>query len=932
MRNVKRSTIKMLLLIIMITQADIQIVEASISPGQLQCEYLENPAGIDVVEPRLSWVLQVPDPQQRGLKQTGYQVLVASSRELLNKDEGDLWNTGKINSDQSIHIGYEGKTLKSRQKCFWKVRIWDKNGNVSPYSKPASWEMGLLDKTDWQAKWISAPKVYSWYELDRDRKSIKWSDRSAQVDPSPFFRKPFSISRTVKKATVYVTGLGYHELYINGRKVGDHVLDPGVTHYNKRVLYVTHDITGQIKQGRNALGAILGTGWYNMHTYAVWGFDKAPWRARPALICQLEIEFEDGSKKTIVSDDSWKVSRGPLLFDGIRNGEIYDARREMPNWDSEPFDDGSWNSVETTDGPKGRLCAQMLPPIKVMRTIRPQKITEPKPDVFVFDMGENIAGWAQLKVSGPAGTEVTLKYGEKLNEDGTVKQEQIERFTKQWDVQKDTYILKGEGTEIWEPRFVYHGFQYVEVKGFPGIPEPENLSGRVVNTAFDKAGTLTCSNEIINKIQNICVQSYTNNYHSYPTDCPQREKLGWTAEGHLGAEQGLFNFYPQSAYTKWMNDLKDAQRENGQFPGIVPTSGWGYSLTFADKPQGFGPSWDGASILIPWYLYQFSGDQRILAVHYAGMKKYMQWLTKESDDYIIRFGLGDWTPVKTKAPDEVTTTGYYLSFARILSDIAKILEHESDARYFRELAEKIRKSYNEKYFHPETGLYADGSQTALACALFHGFPEPENIRQVADNLVSNIEKNNGFLDTGQFGAKCILPALSETGHADVAYSLASQTEFPSWGEWVTRGATTIWERWRGESSLNHTAYGTITVWFYKYLAGIRHDLSGPGFKKIIIKPEITGDLKWVKGTYNCMYGEIVSHWSLDGEVVTLEVTIPPNTTATVYVPVKERDDVKEGGKAIENAENVTFLKMDEGRAVYYVGSGNYRFSSTIRKK
>ena len=495
----------------------------------LRCEHHINPLGIDVAKPRLSWILK---SNQRGQMQTAYQILVASSKKNLNNNIGDLWDTGKVDNDQSIHIVYAGAKLASRTRCYWKVRVWDKEDTPSNYSRQAWWEMGLLEARQWKAKWLSAPPP----PPDDD-----------SVQPNPFFRKTFTLTKPVRKARVYICGLGYYELYLNGKKVGDHVLDPAFTRYDRRVLYVTYDVTDLVRSRKNALGVVLGNGWYNMHTRAQWDFDKAPWRARPTMLCQLEVKYADGSSEIIVSDSSWKVSKGPILFESIRIGETYDARLEKHGWNTPYYDDTEWTPAHIVPGPKGKLSAQMLPPIKVTKTIRPVKLTEPKPGYFVFDMGQNIAGWAQLRVSGPAGTEVVMRYGERLNDDGTLDQTDIGRFVKQGPFQTDTYILKGRGIEIWEPRFVYHGFQYVEVTGLPNKPTLGTLRGRVVHTCFERAGKFECSNKLFNKIQHNTHWSYASNFHSYPTDCPHREKNGWTGDAHLAAETGLYNFASAAA-------------------------------------------------------------------------------------------------------------------------------------------------------------------------------------------------------------------------------------------------------------------------------------------------------------------------------------------------------------------------------------------------
>jgi len=829
---------------------------------------------------------------------------VATRREKLEAGEGDLWDTGKVPSDRSINVVYEGAELRSRMRCWWKVRVWDREGEPGRYSEPAWWEMALLDRSDWGAQWISISVP----------EGLKY-----KTGPSPFLRRKFEVKGKMRRARVYVSGLGYYELYLNGKKVGDHVLDPAFTRYDRRVLYVTYDVTGRVSEGPNVVGAILGNGWYNMHTRAVWDFDRAPWRDRPALKCRLEIAFEDGKTLTVVSDRSWKVSTGPIRFESIRNGEFYDARLEIPGWSTPAFDDSEWKAAEVVPGPKGKLCAQSLPPIKVMKTLTPVKITEPKSGLFVFDMGQNMAGWARLKVSGPRGTKVVMRFGERLNPDGTVDRKEIAKFVKEGAFQTDTYILKGEGVEIWEPRFTYHGFQYVEVSGLPGKPTKETISGRMVHTSFRRAGSFECSNDLLNRIQRNTCWSYVSNFHGYPTDCPHREKNGWTGDAHLAAEQGLYNFLGERAYAKWMNDFKDEQRPSGELPGIVPTSGWGYKW-------GNGPAWDSAYILIPWYLYLYRGDVRILSEHYDRFKRYVDYLTSRSSGRIVAIGLGDWAPAETKTPEKVTSTGYYYRDALLVSKIAKILGHGEDARKYGEVAREIKRAFNDAFYNPATGLYSNGSQTALSCALYHGLADGGRKTRVLGNLVSAVARADWHLDCGILGTKYLLRSLSENGRTAVAYRIATRRSFPSWGWWIRQGATTLWEQWNGDASRNHIMFGDVSAWFYRALAGINPDPENPGFKHIVIRPEPVADLKWVRARHLCPYGEIESSWRRREKEFVLEITVPVNTTASVYVPVPPGRRVFEGGKPAREAPGVKFVGEGGGKTRFEVGSGKYRFT------
>ncbi len=868
----------------------------------LRCEYLTDPLGIDVDQPRLSWVLA---SRRRGQMQRAYQILVASSTETLRQDMGDLWDTGKVESDQSVHVPYAGKPLNSRTRCYWKVRVWSGRDKPSAWSRPGKWEMGLLTPDAWQAQWISAPAP---------------SGDPLEPQPSPYFRKTLFAEERITSARMYITGLGYYELYINGKRIGDHVLDPAFTRYDRRVLYVTYDVTNQMRQGSNAIGVVLGNGWYNMHTHAVWNFDKAPWRGRPTLLCQLEIEYADGSVQTIISDGSWKVSTGPILFDSIRNGQTYDARLEMPGWNRADYNDSGWEQAAAAAGPAGELAAQMCQPIKVTQTITPVDINEPVSGVYVFDMGQNMAGWAKLKVSGPAGTKIVMKYGERLNPDGTVDQEEIGKHIKEGLPQTDTYILKGEGTETWEPDFTYHGFRYVEVTGLREKPTPETLVGRVVHTAFDRAGRFECSNDLLNDIQEATLWAYRGTFHGYPTDCPHREKNGWTGDAHLAAECGLYNFKSAPAYTKWMDDFKDEQRDSGELPGIVPTGGWGYSW-------GNGPAWDSAYLLIPWYLHEYRGDSRILAEHYDRFKRYVDYLTSKATDHIVGIGLGDWVPAKTKTPAEVTSTGYYYRDALIVSKVAEMLGKDEDMERYALLAADIAEAFHSKFYDARTGLYAGGTQTAMSCALYHNLVPDDQRQRVVDNLAANIESLGGHLDAGILGTKYLIDALTQNGRADVVYTFATKEDYPSWGNWLRQGATTLWEQWDGEASRNHIMFGHISAWFYQAIAGIKPDPDTPGFKRSIIHPRLLGDITHASAEHETMYGSIAVSWQWQDPVFTMDLTIPANTSATVHIPATTAKDVKESGKPANRVRHIVFLRTEEDYAVYAVGSGDYHFVS-----
>jgi alpha-L-rhamnosidase len=724
-------------------------------------------------------------------------------------------------------------------------------------------------KRKWKAKWIGRKDIL-----------IDWRGK---VLPAPFFRKVFEYREKIKDAKVYICGIGYYELYINGKKVSDNVLNPVVSCYDKRVRYVVHDVKNYIIKGKNVIGVILGNGLYNSNTPEVWHFDKATWRDYPKLLFELEIN----GKVTVFSDKSWKVKNGPIIFDGLRNGEFYDGRMELNGWLNFDFDDSNWENVNVVPPPGGILEEQLMPPCKVMETLHPvKKWALPNGDI-VFDFGQNFAGWVRIVCSGEKGREVIIKYAERIKEDGDISQEKISCCILGGEFQTDKYILKGDKEETWEPRFTYHGFRYVKIKKDINI-ELKKVEGRVVYTSFEKIGNFVSSNEILNKLQHCTEWSYKSNFVGIPTDCPHREKNGWTGDAHLACETGLYNFNSSKAYQTWIDNFIDVQRPSGQIPGIVPTSGWGYNW-------GNGPAWDSAFLLIPWYIYLYTGDKTAIEKNYEGMKKYVDYLTYMADNNIIHFGLGDWLSVDLKTAPSISliSTSYYYVDCILLSKFAEIVGKKRDKIKYKKLAEKIKYSFN-KTFYKGDGIYENGGQTALGCALYQGLVENYEKEKVVLKLVESIKLNNFKVNFGFLGAKFVPNALSENGYVDIAYKLITQTEYPGWGYWVKNGATTLWETWDGRASLNHIALGDISAWMYKYLGGILPDPEKPGFKHIIIKPNPVCDLKWVICEHICKFGKILSKWERSEEKFVLEVEIPKNTTATIILPDLTTRNVKDG--------------------------------------
>jgi len=875
------------------------------APTNLLCEYTVNPLGIDVVKPRFSWI---PDHTERGQFQSAYQVLVASSKENLEKEEADMWNSGKVESDNSVNVVYEGKALESGKTYYWKVRYWDKEGKVSPYSQIARFEMGLLRKEDWEAEWITGGNL---------------------------LRKEFVVDKDIKRARAYICGLGYYELRINGKKVGDHVLDPGWTDYDKRVLYVTYDITWYLRKGKNAVGVMLGNGRYSPLEDTI-KRSSVPLRKygdSPILLLQIHIDFLDGSYLKIVTDESWKATQGPIVRDDIYDGEIYDARFEKSGWDMPFYDDSKWSNAKKANPPKGKLVSQAtFPPIKVIKKIQPRKIINPKPDVFVYDFEQNFTGWVKLKVKGKEGTKVTLRYAELLNDDGMINT-RPNRAAKATDV----YILKGNGEEIYEPRFTYHGFRYVELTGFPGTPTLDNIEGCVVHSAVEPTGGFSCSNPLINRIHQNIIWGQVSNLMSVPTDCPQRdERMGWMGDAQLTVEEAIYNFDMASFYTKWIYDIKEAQKEDGAVPDVVPPY---WSLYPAD------PAWGTAWITIPWYLYLYYEDKRILEECYSGMKAWVEFLISQAKDHLLLYGkYGDWCPPRhVRSPDtpfKITSTWYYYHDTLILSKIAHILGKKEDAERYLKLSEKIKEAFNKEFFQEDRYCGEKYSQTANILPLYLDMVPEDKKDAVLKSLVKDaLVTHSAHLNTGIVGTRYLFDVLTEYGYTDLAYKIVTQTTYPSWGYMIKEGATTLWERWEylansGMNSHNHIMFGSVDTFFYKTLAGICIDPSSPGFKKIIIKPFPVGDLKYVNASIKTIKGVISSNWERTEGFFNLRVSVPVNTKATINVPkmglknvlVKEKDKlIWENGSFLKEVPGIIEGREDKDYVIFEVGSGEYHF-------
>ena len=887
-----------------------------LEPGTLRCEYLENPMGIDVARPRFSWAIR---SSRRGVSQSAYQILVATTTQKLKNNIGDAWDSGQVDSEESVNVTYKGDNLESDSTYYWKVKIWDQDETASSWSDPAMFHTGLMDQSAWDAKWIAA------------------ADKAISA---PLLRKEFSTQKQVKAAHAYICGLGYYELYINGNKVGDHVLDPGTTEYDKRVLYETYDVTDYLRSGDNAIGVMLGNGWYRHRRIKQYG-------KKPQLLMQMEVEFEDGTNTTVVSDPTWKVSSGPITSNSIWDGEVYDARLEKTGWKISGYDDGNWDSAVKVEAPAGVLDSQLMQPIKVTKTLRPVKMTEPEDDFYVFDFGQNMTGWPRLYIDGPRGTEITMKTAEVTNAQmAFIKGEEVEGVPGLIDPSpnrsakaRDVYILKGgEGLETYKPRFTYHGFRYVQVEGFPGDPDMLNLDVQVVHSAVEPVGHFRCSNDLINQIHENILWGQLSNLHSMPTDCPQRdERQGWMGDAHLTAEEAIYNFDMAAFYTKWLRDIRDSQHEDGSVPDCVPFHNYGGKVGT--------PAWQVAYPLCAWYMYRYYGDTRILQQHYAALEDWMNYMDSIAEENIITKGRGDWVPPKlSNRPDDgsipITSTGYYYRSARIMSRAASILGKFDDSEGYAELAQDIKEAFNENFLDEETHQYGQGSQTCNAFALYAGLVPEDEQQAVLENLVTNIlEKNNGHLTTGILGTKAVVECLMEHDRYDVLYTLVTQRTFPSWGYMISRGATTLWERWGGYrffgpgmNSLNHIMFGCVDEFFYAGIAGIKP--SSPGFTRLSIKPRILGDLTAASGSIQTLRGQVACDWEKKGNSFVAEVSIPANTRAQVSLPKMGLRDVSvdEQGRIIWEDSSFTGDvsglargRESENYVTFDVGSGDYEF-------
>jgi alpha-L-rhamnosidase len=1041
----------------------------SLRPTELKCEYRVNPQGIDETQPRLSWILAAANPAMRDLKQSAYRIIVASTPAGAATMKGDLWDSGRVDSPDSVLVPYKGKALESGMRAYWRVQVWDQAGAPSAWSAAAQWSMGLLKPGDWKGKWIGldetgiyhhpgspfqllkparwiwfdegdpakqGPGAQRWFQAemnipagrtirhatfvlgadssfeltingkragrnsssavmpevldvatglkpganlivvaarnDRNRPAgvigalkvefttgapmlfstgPEWKAANAESGPwsavrdlGPYgmqpwgevgfseehalparmVRKEFTVAAGLKQATVYYSGLGLSELYVNGAKIGDDVLSPGLTDYTKRAFYVTRDVTKQLTAGSNAIGVMLGNGRYLPPRRRV-PIDMQGY-GYPKLRLQLELEYADGKRETVVSGESWKLTAdGPIRVNNEYDGEEYDARLDRPGWARPGFDESKWQSAQVVAAPPGAAAAQMAEPLKVIETLTPKSVKQIRPGVWIFDVGQNMVGWARLSVGGPKGTPVTLRFAETLKADGTLYVDNL-RSARATDV----YTLKGGGPETWEPRFTYHGFRFVEVTGYPGAPTLQSLAGRVVHDAMSKAGEFESSDAMLNKIHHNIYWGVRGNYRSIPTDCPQRdERQGWLGDRSVVSRSESYLFDVAAFYTKWITDLNDSQHPSGSIPDVSPN----YWVLYND-----GIVWPSTFILAPSMVYEQYGDLRVVERNYPAMKKWTEYMRGFLKDGIMpKNTYGDWCVppekpelIHSQDPARVTqgallSTAYYHKMLQLMSRYAKLIDRNDDAKEFDALAAQVRDAFLKKYFKESEGKFDNGTQTSSVLPLALGLVPEEQRKRVFDALVHKIEvESDNHVGVGLVGAQWLMRTLSDNGRADLALTIATQKTYPGWGYMVEKGATTVWELWNGDTadpamnSGNHVMQiGDLGLWMYQYLAGIASDPQQPGFKHIIVKPYPVPALTFARATHQSPYGTISSGWKREGGKLALTVTIPPNTSATIYVP----------GKTVTEAGGLKVAREEAGEAVFEAGSGTYRFTA-----
>jgi alpha-L-rhamnosidase len=891
---------------------------ASVQPVALSCEYQKNPLGMDIPVPRLSWEFSSPD---RNFLQSAYEIVVGESAAEMLENKATVWSSGLVRSQQNTHVEYAGAKLKSFTRYFWRVRVADQHGVLSQWSEPAWFETAMLSEAEWSASWIGD-----------GRKQFERDEDFYQDDRMPLFRKAFAVGKQVQSARLYISGLGYYEAYLNGTRVSDHILDPGWTTYGKEVLYVVHDVTSLIAQGTNVAGVMMGNGWYNplpMKLFGRFNLRDVQETGRPVLKAELHIRYSDGSLEKIVTDESWHTALGPVVRNNVYLGEHYDARFEQPDWLKAKVNSKVWSDAVVSKGPSGELRAQMQPPIRVTKVIRPVSVKELRPGVFIADMGQNFAGVVQIRVKGKAGTQIRLRYGEAVHPDGSLNYLTTiaGQIKSMWNLkggpgapadawQEDRYTLKGSGLEVWSPRFTFHGFRYVEITGWPGKPDVNSIEGLRMNSDLEPVGEFACSNEMFNQLHSVINRTFLSNVFSVQSDCPGREKMGYGADIVVTANAYLYNFNMGNFYRKTVRDFANDQQPDGGITELSPFTG------IADKGYGgySGPlGWQLAFPYVQKQLYLFYNDKRIIEEHFDAFTKQMEFLQANAKDGLYWWDISDHEAIDPK-PEAFSASAFYYHHALLAREFAEILGRSEDEEKYRKLAESIRQRIIRTYYVPGTGRFDNATQSAQLFALWYGLsPDPEKSFQI---LLSEFGRHGYHPSSGIFGMMMMWDVLRQRNEPELAFRIANQRDYPSLGYMLSQGATTLWESWEypdNGPSQNHPMFGSINEWFYRSVLGINP--AAPGFEKIVIKPQPAGDLTWAKGSYHSIKGKIESDWKVEGTDFRLRVSIPANTTAEIWIRSAESGELREGDGP------VSAVRYERGYAIVEVGSGDYLFTA-----
>ena len=893
--------------------------EPRLTVAGLRTEYKEDPLGIGVTQPRLSWQLRSRQANERGVSQSAYQIRVAPSLSDLQLGKNLVWDSGQIKSDESIQQAYAGTPLQSGRRYYWQVRVWNGEGQASEWSAPAYWEMGLLSASDWHTSWIEP-------DLPEDPKV---------PHPAPLLRREFSLAGVVESARVYVTSHGLYELQLNGRRVGDQLFTPGWTSYNKRLQYQTYDVTKLLSSGANAIGVTLGDGWYRGNIG--FGGQRNYYGEHAALLLQIKVTYKGGREEIIGTDTKWKAATGPILMSEIYNGETYDARLERPGWSNVGYADSQWPGVHVASYPKDNLVAPAGPPVKRIEELKPIKIIKTPAGETVADLGQNMVGWVRLKVQGPSGTTVTLRHAEVLDNAGNF-------YTANLRAAKETvrYTLQGGGLETYEPHFTFQGFRYVAIEGYPGELTADSITGIVIHSDMARTSEFETSRQLINQLQHNIIWGQKGNFLDVPTDCPQRdERLGWTGDAQVFSSTAAFNMDVAGFFTKWLKDVAADQFETGSVPFVVPN----VLGNRASGPPGGAAAWADAAVIIPWNIYLSYGDTRLLEQQYDSMKRWVEYERQRAgDDYLWSgdYHFGDWLAFATTRPDypgattskDFIATAFFAHSTDLLQRSAQVLGKQADAAQYADLLTRIKKAFCREYV-TETGRVGEDTQTAYAVALQFDLL-PDELRPVAAKRLAQEVRQRGHLTTGFVGTPYLCFVLSRYGYLDEAYLLLNREQYPSWLYPIKQGATTIWERWDGQkpdgsfqdkgmNSFNHYAYGAIGEWMYRVMAGIDIDWSAPGYKHILIQPQPGGGFTHVKATHDTMYGTVSSAWTLSGDKFELAVEIPTNTRATVRLPRAQLANVMEGGQALTSQPGIGNARQEGDAVTMEVGSGRYLF-------